>query len=164
MLQVKFASVDRTHLSEIGFNYFSRNNKMLGAISTQQFSTPRFSQFQFQDQNFSNSTVNFADLLNLFLFRPDLNIGMTIRLLQNRNLLQILAEPNLIALEGKEASLAGGQFPFPPWRLPYGRRSGAGGDSEFKSFGVEQYADDHRGRQDPFEGLAYGERAGFSNA
>ncbi len=114
MLQVKFASIDRMHLSEVGFNYFSRNDKMLGSLSTQQFATPRFSQFQFQDQNFSNSTINFSDLLNLFLYRPDLNIGMTIRMLQNRNLLQVLAEPNLIAMEGKEASfLAGGQFPFP---------------------------------------------------
>jgi len=43
-----------------------------------------------------------------------LNIGATIRALQGRNLLQILAEPNLIAVEGSEASfLAGGEFPFP---------------------------------------------------
>ena len=139
MLQVKFASIDRMHLSEVGFNYFSRNDKMLGSLSTQQFATPRFSQFQFQDQNFSNSTINFSDLLNLFLYRPDLNIGMTIRMLQNRNLLQVLAEPNLIAMEGKEASfLAGGQFPFPTLAA-----TSTGGSVapvvtvQFKSFGVE---------------------------
>jgi len=52
--------------------------------------------------------------LNLFVFRPDLNLGATIRALQAKNLLQILAEPNLICVEGKDASfLAGGQFPFP---------------------------------------------------
>ena len=114
MLQVKFASVDRVGLSELGFNYFSRNDKMLGALSTQQFQQPRFSQLQFQNQEFSNSTINFADLLNMFAFRPDLNIGATIRALQGKNLLQILAEPNLIAIEGKEASfVAGGEFPFP---------------------------------------------------
>ncbi|MBL8173174.1 MAG: pilus assembly protein N-terminal domain-containing protein [Bryobacterales bacterium] len=114
LLQVKFASVDRSALSELGFNYFSRNNKTLGSLTTQQFQQPRFSQLQFQDQEFANSTINFADLLNLFIFRPDLNIGATIRALQGRNMLQILAEPNLIAIEGKEASfLAGGEFPFP---------------------------------------------------
>lgn len=114
LLQVKFASVDRAALSELGFNYFSRNDKSLGSLSTQQFQQPRFSQLQFQDQQFANATINFADLLNIFLFRPDLNIGGTIRALQGRNLLQILAEPNLIAIEGKEASfLAGGEFPFP---------------------------------------------------
>jgi pilus assembly protein CpaC len=114
LLQVKFASIDRSALSEFGFNYFSRNDKMLGTLSTQQYQQPRFSQLQFENQNFSNTTVNFADLLNLFLFRPDLNIGATVRALQGRNMLQVLAEPNLIAIEGKEASfLAGGEFPFP---------------------------------------------------
>jgi len=114
LLQVKFAAVDRVGLSELGFNYFSRNDKTLGALTTQQFQGPRFSQLQFQDNEFANSTLNFADLLNLFIFRPDLNIGATVRALQSRNLLQILAEPNLITIEGKEASfLAGGSFPFP---------------------------------------------------
>lgn len=114
LLQVKFASVDRAALSELGFNYFSRNDKTLGSLTTQQFQQPRFSQLQFQNQEFANSTINFADLLNLFIFRPDLNIGATIRALQGRNMLQVLAEPNLIAIEGKEASfIAGGEFPFP---------------------------------------------------
>ncbi len=37
-----------------------------------------------------------------------------VQALQQKNLLQILAEPNLIAVNGKEASfLAGGEFPFP---------------------------------------------------
>lgn len=114
MLQVKFASIDRAALSEIGFNWFSRNPKMLGALTTQQFQQPRISALQFSNQEFSNTTVNFADLLNLFAFRPDLNIGATIRALASQNLLQILAEPNLITVEGKEASfVAGGEFPFP---------------------------------------------------
>ncbi len=114
MLQVKFASIDRAALSEIGFNWFSRNPKMLGALSTQQFQQPRISALQFSNQEFSNTTVNFADLLNMFAFRPDLNIGATIRALASQNLLQILAEPNLITVEGKEASfVAGGEFPFP---------------------------------------------------
>lgn len=114
LLQVKFASVDRVALSELGFNYFSTNDKGLGSLTTQQFQTPRFSQLQMTDGTARSPTVNFADLLNLFAFRPDLNIGATIRAMASQNLLQILAEPNLITLEGKEASfLAGGEFPFP---------------------------------------------------
>jgi pilus assembly protein CpaC len=114
MLQVKFASVDRVGLEELGFNWFSRNPQLLGALSTQQFQAPRFSQLQFQNNEFANSTLNIADLLNIFLYRPDLNIGATIKALQQRNLLQILAEPNLITTEGKEANfIAGGEFPFP---------------------------------------------------
>jgi len=139
MLEVKFAAIDRIAMQEVGFNYFSRNDRMLGQLSTQQFATPRFSQLQFQNQEFTNSTLNFADLLNMFVFRPDLNIGATIRALQARNLLQILAEPNLIALEGREASfLAGGEFPFPTLTA-----TSTGGATapvvtvQFKKFGVQ---------------------------
>ena len=58
------------------------------------------------------TTIN--DFLNLFVARTDVNIGAVIKALQQKNLLQILAEPNLIAVNGKEASfLAGGEFPFP---------------------------------------------------
>lgn len=139
LLQVKFASVDRVALSELGFNYFSRHDKTLGSVTTQQFSQPRFSQLQFQDQQFANATVSFSDLLNLFVFRPDLNIGATIRALQARNLLQILAEPNLITVEGKEASfLAGGQFPFPTiTTTPTGGAIAPVITVQFKDFGVQ---------------------------
>jgi pilus assembly protein CpaC len=141
LLQVKFASIDRVALKEVGFNLFSRNDTQLGATSTQQFQAPRFSQLQFQDQRFSDTTVNFADLLNIFVFRPDLNIGATIKALQSRNLLQILAEPNLITLEGKEGSfLAGGSFPFPTMTTT----STGGAVSpvitvQFKPFGVQLF-------------------------
>lgn len=139
LLQVRFASVDRVALSELGFNYFSRHDKTLGSVTTQQFSQPRFSQLQFQDQQFADATVSFSDLLNLFIFRPDLNIGATIRALQARNLLQILAEPNLITVEGKEASfLAGGQFPFPTiTTTPTGGAIAPVVTVQFKDFGVQ---------------------------
>jgi pilus assembly protein CpaC len=114
LLQVKFASVDRTALSQFGFNLFSRNPTTLGATSTQQFQTPLFSQLQFQNQQLTNTNLNLSNLLNLFVFRPDLDLGATIQALQQQNLLQILAEPNLVVVEGSEASfLAGGEFPYP---------------------------------------------------
>ena len=136
MLQVRFASIDRTALAELGFNFISRNSKLLGAGSTEQFATPRIAQLQTTS---SSTSVNFSDLLNLFLFRPDLNIGATIRALQQRNLAEILAEPNLIVVEGKEASfLAGGQFPFPT--LTSTTTGGATAPVvtvQFKNFGVQ---------------------------
>jgi len=139
LLQVKFASINRVALQELGFNFFSRNVKNLGEVTSGQFASPRFSQLQFQNQSFSNSTINFADLLNLFVYRPDLDIGATIKALQQRDLLQILAEPNLVTLEGKEASfLAGGSFPFPVLTS-----TSTGGSTapvvtvQFKQFGVQ---------------------------
>jgi pilus assembly protein CpaC len=136
LLQVKFAAVDRVALSQIGFNLFSTNDKLIGALSTQQFPSPRFSALQPAN---AASTVNFSDLLNLFAFRPDLNFGATIKALQERNLLQILAEPNLMALEGKDASfLAGGQFPFPTiTTTPTGGATAPVVTVQFKPFGVK---------------------------
>jgi pilus assembly protein CpaC len=59
--------------------------------------------------------------------------------LQGRNVLQILAEPNLITVEGKTASfLAGGQFPFPT--LTSTTTGGATAPVitvQFKPFGVQ---------------------------
>src|SRR5438094_6490050 len=119
MLQVKFATVDRSTLSQFGINFFSVNNKLVGTATTQQFQFPRIGQLQFSQgpngqPQLGNESVSVTDLLNLFAFRPDLNFGATLRLLQNQNLLEVLAEPNLITVSGHEASfLAGGEFPFP---------------------------------------------------
>jgi pilus assembly protein CpaC len=138
-LQVKFASVDRTALSQFGFNLFSRNPTTVGETSTQQFQAPLFSQLQFQNQNLTNTNVNLSNLLNLFIFRPDLNLGATIQALQQQNLLQILAEPNLIVVEGSEASfLAGGEFPYPTiTSTPTGGGIAPVVSVQFKKFGVQ---------------------------
>jgi pilus assembly protein CpaC len=103
---------------------------------TEQFSAPKFGQTQ---SGTSTNAANFSDLLNLFFYRPDLNIGATIKLLQDQNILQILAEPNLIVLEGKDASfLAGGSFPFPVLTT-----TSTGGSTspvvtiQFKKYGVQ---------------------------
>ncbi len=119
MLQVKFATIDRTNLSQLGANLFSVNNRLVGTATTQQFQFPRIGQLQFSQgadgqPELGNSSVSVSDLLNLFVFRPDINIGATLRLMQSRNMLEILAEPNLVTVSGREASfLAGGEFPFP---------------------------------------------------
>jgi pilus assembly protein CpaC len=51
--------------------------------------------------------------LNVFLFRPDIGMGAVMQALQAHNALQILAEPNLMAISGQKATfLAGGEFPY----------------------------------------------------
>ena len=138
LLQVKIADVDRTALTQVGFNLFSTNPIMPGVIGTEQFPGPRFGALQTGSQATSTS-VSFSDLLNLFVFRPDLNIGATIKALEEKDLLQILAEPNLIALEGKDASfLAGGSFPFPTiTTTPTGGATAPVVTVQFKPFGVK---------------------------
>lgn len=139
LLQVKFAAIDRTALTQIGFNLFSTNTKGIGAVTTGQFPSARFSPIQVQGGDVNSNTVNFSDLLNLFAFRPDLNIGATIKALQERNLLQVLAEPNLMTVEGKDASfIAGGSFPYPTvTTTPTGGATAPVITVQFKPFGVK---------------------------
>jgi len=55
-----------------------------------------------------------SDFLNVFLFNQQFNIGTVIRALRQTGYFQSLAEPNLLAYNGQEASfLAGGEFPVP---------------------------------------------------
>ena len=110
LLQVKFADVDRSVGQQLGVNIFSLTaGHTIGAIGTQQFGSP------LNNTSIGGvATVALQDALNIFAFNTDINIGVTIKALQQKNLLQILAEPNLMASNGKEASfLAGGEFPFP---------------------------------------------------
>jgi pilus assembly protein CpaC len=113
MLAVKFAEVDRTKLQQFGINIFSTGaTNTIGTISTEQFSAPTLSNTTGTTP--SGTTITASDFLNIFLFRPDIKLGATIRALQEKNILEILAEPNLLALAGQKASfLAGGEFPFP---------------------------------------------------
>lgn len=121
LLEVKFAEVDRTAVSQLGFNFLSTGaGNTIGNSTTEQFGQfgqtqindvfgAGFPHFPFQVQN---ETV--PNPLNFFLFRPDLHLGMVIQALEQHNALQILAEPNLMAINGQKATfLAGGEFPFP---------------------------------------------------
>jgi pilus assembly protein CpaC len=120
MLGVKFAEVDRTKLFQFGVNLVNVGAlNTIGTISTQSFGPPGSSgggsnSIQGQPIKGLSTSISLPDLLNIFLFRPDINLATTIRALEQNNVLQILAEPNLLALSGRKASfLAGGEFPFP---------------------------------------------------
>jgi pilus assembly protein CpaC len=119
LLEVKFAEVDRTKLQQFGFNLFSTGaTNTIGTIGTQQFAGPGIGgtltgTIGAPTQG-TTTSFQFSDLLNIFLFRPDINLGATIKDLQQKNVLEILAEPNLMAVNGQKATfLAGGEFPFP---------------------------------------------------
>jgi len=117
LLEVKFAEVDRSALTTLGANVFSTGaGNLVGSTTTGQFGgfgTQNISQTQGQNTPFAvNQTV--SQVLNMFLFQPNIHLGAVIQALETKNLLQILSEPTLIAVNGKKASfLAGGQFPFP---------------------------------------------------
>ncbi|MFB3920858.1 MAG: type II and III secretion system protein family protein [Terriglobia bacterium] len=148
LLEVKFAEVDRTRLDQFGFNLMSTGAlNTPGALSTQQFGAPTggggggggAGQTQISGGignklTGTTSTFSVTDILNVFLFRPDLNLAATLRLLEQRNVLQILAEPNLLAINGRPARfLAGGEFPFP---VVQGGTNFTAVTIQFRPFGV----------------------------
>src|SRR5207244_13146917 len=82
----------------------------------------------------NSGKLPFSDFLNLFLFSEKYDRGAMIKALQTKGLFQSLAEPNLVAESGKEASfLAGGEFP-----IPVAQSSGGGTSISivFKEFGI----------------------------
>jgi pilus assembly protein CpaC len=137
LLEVKFAEVDRAATTQFGINILSTGAaNTIGAVTTGQYGG--FGSQRIQDSTGTvtpfQSNVTISDALNLFLFRPDIHLGVVVKALQQQNLLQILAEPNLIAVNGKEASfLAGGEFPFPIVQPGQGFTAVT---IQFKEFGV----------------------------
>src|SRR5688500_11675030 len=131
MLKVRFAEVSRNALQELGAALFTDgNNNMFGRTTTQQFAAPIFDKNQ--PSAALGETLVFSDYLNLFLFDAKNQIGAVVKALQGRGVFQSLAEPNLVALNGKEASfLAGGEFPYPVPQGNFGSFT-----IQFKEYGV----------------------------
>ena len=87
--------------------------------------------------NFDDSKpgrLTFSDFLNVFVFNSKHGVGAVIRALQTKGLFQSLAEPNLITVNGKEASfLAGGEYPYP---VAQSSVSGTSISIQFKEYGI----------------------------
>jgi pilus assembly protein CpaC len=139
LLQVRFAEVNRSLISQFGLNILGLpGGKNVGTISTQQFAPPQLTTSNGVSSTPSTgSAIGLSDLLNIFIYRPDINLAATIKALQEQNVLEILAEPNLMTESGKDASfLAGGEFPFPILQSTGGSGGFAGITIQFKEFGV----------------------------
>jgi pilus assembly protein CpaC len=126
MLQVRVAEVNRRAVQELGLSLFATRPGFTARSTTQGFPAP-----DFEDDDGIGGLV-FSDFLNLFFFQRNEGIGGVLKALQQGGNLQSLAEPNLIAYNGKEASvLVGGEIPVPVV-------SGASGNVSvsWKEFGV----------------------------
>jgi pilus assembly protein CpaC len=134
LLRVKFAELDRSASNQFAVNLISTGaTNTIGRITTGAVAAPSPTAIQ-GGNGTAAATFNISDALNIFAFRPDLNLATFLRALQQRNLLQILAEPNLVTTNGQAASfLVGGEFPIPV--LQGGGNSGAV-TIQFREFGV----------------------------
>lgn len=137
VLKVRFAELDRNATRQFGVNLISTGaGNTFGRITTEQFNPPDIDKVSggIPARTGGSAEFNVSDMLNIFAFRPDLNLGAFIRALQNEGVLQILAEPNLVTTNGREASfLVGGEFPIPV--LQGGGNAGAV-TIQFREFGI----------------------------
>lgn len=127
MLRVRFAELNRSAALSLGANLISTGAaNVTGRTTTGQFPAPEPGKITsapsilegitgtVPGRTASLSNFTLSDALNIFAFRPDINLAAFIQALRTQGVLQILAEPNLVATEGKEASfLVGGEFPVP---------------------------------------------------
>jgi pilus assembly protein CpaC len=129
MLRVRFAEVSRSALQELGATLVLDQFKSdwTARTTTEQFASPMF-------DDSKPGRMTFSDYLNVFLFNSKHGVGGVIRALQSKGLFQSLAEPNLITVNGKEASfLAGGEYPYP---VVQGGAAGNSVSIVFKEYGI----------------------------
>jgi pilus assembly protein CpaC len=126
MLQVRVAEVNQRALTELGSSLFTGATGVgdwIGRGTTGQFPSVEFKDLERNESTDAEGNrvglelkgkMEFSDFLNIFLFNTNWNAGTLIRALKQTGYFQSLAEPNLIAYNGREASfLAGGEFPVP---------------------------------------------------
>jgi len=138
LLRVKFAEINRNVAKSFGVNLLSTGAlNTPGRITTGQFSSGNPTDLKGTIPGGAAGTstsFTLSDALNIFAFRPDLNLGVLIRDLQTQGLLQILAEPNLVTTNGKEANfLVGGEFPIP---VVQGGANAGAVTIQFREFGI----------------------------
>src|SRR4029077_4031415 len=103
----------------------AKDGRYFGRSTTQQFAAPQWDE---------QGRFVFSDFLNLFFFDTKEQLAVVVKALSDKGLFQSLAEPNLVAESGKEASfLAGGEFPIP---IAQGSGANIGVSVQFKEFGI----------------------------
>jgi pilus assembly protein CpaC len=131
LLKVRFISVDRTKETQFGINIFANGfGNTIGGISTGSLTTT------VPSGSTGASVSGGTTPTNISVFYPGLNIGATIQALKTTIGAQVLAEPNIVTTNGKQASfLAGGEYPYP---MVQGGSGGSGSSISimFKEYGV----------------------------
>jgi pilus assembly protein CpaC len=140
LLKVRFLSVDRNKAKSLGINLFNLGlGNAVGGVTTGQFSPPSITggagSSSSSGVSGSAASAQFSQELNILAFFPGLGAGADIEAMELQGVTQVLAEPNVMATNGKEASfLAGGEFPYP---VVSGTSGGTAAVSiEFKEYGI----------------------------
>jgi pilus assembly protein CpaC len=142
-LKVRIVEIDRSRLEQLGFNFFSSGGNTLAQSSTMQFPSTLSAAANGLNANgggtiytAGKNTVSISNPLNFLLYSSQLNVGAMLQDMETKQVLQILAEPNITAVSGHDASfLAGGEFPFP---VVQGQTGGSTSITvQFRPYGVK---------------------------
>jgi pilus assembly protein CpaC len=150
MLEVRFAEVKRSALSQIGVSWFvgSDAGKLDGVVGGDASRKPDTGDldgdgYMLEPINTLGSIVGSFGIVSRAFRAFGENFNVTLDALERKGAVTTLAEPTLIALSGETASfLAGGEFPVPVVQNSGGGGGGAGGGNsgaftvEWKPFGV----------------------------
>jgi pilus assembly protein CpaC len=128
LLHVRFANVNRSAETQLGVNFASgangRNN--IGAFGT----SPVIS-----TTGTGGIAAAGASIFNIFALNNSFNLAAEITALESKNLLEMLAEPNLLTFSGTKADFtAGGEFPY---LTPQPSATGVTFTVTFKPYGVQ---------------------------
>jgi len=141
LIKVRFASVDRNKARQLGINLFNLGlGNAVGGVTTGQFSPPTISGGSSSSGSGGSTSgpagnATFSNEFNVLAFFPGLGVGADISALETKGVVQVLAEPNVMATNGKEASfLAGGEFPYPVVQSATGGTAAV--TIEFKEYGI----------------------------
>ena len=131
-LKLRIVEVDRARAEQFGINFLNTLGRTAFSTGTQQYSSALDTSGVSQGQG-----IKVSDPLNLFLYSYKTAMGLTLKDLESKQVLQILAEPTLTTMSGVAARfLSGGEFPVPVVQ----GTSGSGGTSvsiQYKPYGVK---------------------------
>jgi pilus assembly protein CpaC len=126
LLKVRFANVDRSVSTALGVNFASTAFNQTAGVGTGS------SLLSSLTGGLSNATI--SSVANIFVLRPYIGLLSEIQALESKNLLEMLAEPNLLTFSGTRATFtAGGEFPY---LTPQPTAGGTIFSVEFKQYGV----------------------------
>jgi pilus assembly protein CpaC len=137
LLKVRVAELNRTAIRQIGADMLFANPNGSAVIGSTPGNTSNATSSGLADGRKLFSTLLAASSQTTAFGIFDKNFDIFLSALRRNELLKILAEPNLVAMNGHKANfLAGGEFPVP---IPQTSTGGAGTSVTviFKEFGVK---------------------------
>jgi pilus assembly protein CpaC len=132
-LKVRILEVDRSKALQMGVNLFNPggNTSFLASTSTSQYSSTS----TYNAGSLASGTLTTNNPLNFLVYSQRLNLGANIQDLESKQVLQILAEPEIMTISGLKATIhSGGEFPFP---VVSGTGASTSVSISFREYGVK---------------------------